>query len=437
MKVWQRLPHPHGGWFRGLLCACMLMLVGAPRLAAGAEELQLDVAETVGLRRYGYPVHAVVELPAAVPLETRFALFDGEQRMPLQCAPADSAAPTASRWLLDFVLSLAPWESRSLVLRYGPNVAVAPPPEVALQLDVRDEALHVAYGPSFNVTVPRDLLGLLSSVQIAGDELLAPSESGLFIHYKDDIHFRCGGSGPRGEPTRLTILREGPLAAAVRFDSREALRGKREVDSHAVLEFPLGKSWIAIDWTVDDDQGFVAGLGLALKLKLPDGPAQEAEEIVADFAVPSPLYAALAPGGGERLLFRGGLPPAESRGAGAAPLWELLRLRGPESLVLAQAADALEAPVPEGWLHVTTSMYTLAAGIADAVADTAWTGEVSADGHVQLYRRFALEGAPPPPGPKRFRCYLHFVTSPPAVGALTSPQSMLHPPTVRVRPAAR
>lgn len=408
-----------------LLAGWLVTSVGATAIAG---ELRLDVSETLGLRRYGYPLHTVAELSDPVSVETRFALFDGDQQLSLQSAPEDPSATSTSRWHLDFALSLAPWETRTLVLRYGPEVAAAQPPDRALQFEVRDEALHVAYGPSFNVTVPRDLLGLLSSVQIAGKELLVPSESGLFIHYKDDIHFRCGGFGPRGEPTRMTILRQGPLAASVRFDSREALRGKREVDSHAVLEFPLGKSWVVIDWTVDDDQGYVAGLGLALKLKLPEGPAPN--ELIADFAVPSPLYATLVPASDERLLFRGGLPPEGARGAGMTPLWELLRLRGSESTVLARSSPAPAPPSPEGWLHVVTQEFTLAAGIADATDGTAWTGELFADGRVQLYRRFALDGAPPPPGPKRLRCYLHFVHSPPAVGALTSPQSMLHPPEI-------
>ena len=52
---------------------------------------------------------------------------------------------------------------------------------------------------------------------------------------------------------------------------------------------------------------------------------------------------------------------------------------------------------------------------------------VDADGRIQLWRDFAGDGGSPPKGPKALTFWLHFVTMPVQVGAVTSPQSMLAP----------
>ena len=61
---------------------------------------------------------------------------------------------------------------------------------------------------------------------------------------------------------------------------------------------------------------------------------------------------------------------------------------------------------------------------------------VDADGRTQLWRDFAGDGGSPPKGPKSLTFWLHFVTMPVQVGAVTSPQAMLAPLKVEWRGAS-
>jgi hypothetical protein len=49
------------------------------------------------------------------------------------------------------------------------------------------------------------------------------------------------------------------------------------------------------------------------------------------------------------------------------------------------------------------------------------------DGRLGVTRRFAIHKMDPPKGRKSLRFWLHFVTNPVQIGAVTSPQSMLSP----------
>ena len=47
-----------------------------PSNLAAAEAVLVEVQETAGIRRFGYPVTALLDLPKAVPLDTSFRLLD-------------------------------------------------------------------------------------------------------------------------------------------------------------------------------------------------------------------------------------------------------------------------------------------------------------------------------------------------------------------------
>jgi hypothetical protein len=219
------------------------------------------------------------------------------------------------------------------------------------------------------------------------------------------------------------VVKAGPLAAALRFEGTEALRGNRSVASAVEMEFPVSKSWVRVSWAVDDPEGYVGGLGAELNLNV------EGEPTLVDFGAGSLVYAALRPG--QAAVLRGGSLLKEA--APDRPRWETLvgPADRPRPYVVAQ--PGARGPDAEGWAHVMDRRRATAAAVA-GFADPGQEGEiaVSADGRLRLWKQFHQRAPGAPPVAKKLTFWLHFVPMPVQVGAATSPQAMLAPLEVRV-----
>jgi len=364
---------------------------------AAAEELAFDVKETAGLRRFGYPVEAKLRLPNAVGERTGFRI----KGVPAQIRPVLSAGMITDV-LVDFSANLGPNESKRYTLEYGPDVKPSEGKGDTSVEDV-DGAFRVKIG-GLTYEVPADLLGLFRSVATGKNDYLAKDSKGLIIFYRDQIPFRAGGTGPWGETTKGTITRRGPHAVALRFDGVEPLRGARKVKSVVELTFPRSKSWVRVDWSIDDPDGFVAGMGVDLNANLQSEPA------LIDFGAGSYIYTTLK----------------KSQSA-------LLDIRGPKWRIEQGGALFAEgAGRAENWAHMMDKSRCIA--YASAATDQAEI-RASGEGNLQGWRYFAREGSQPPRGAKQFTFWLHFVGMPAQIGALTSPQSMQSP--LVVTPAAK
>ena len=64
------------------------------------------------------------------------------------------------------------------------------------------------------------------------------------------------------------VIRSGPLAVGIRFELVEGNPELAGVRSTVDLVFPVFKSWVEVDWRVDDPQGKLAGLGAQLDMNL-------------------------------------------------------------------------------------------------------------------------------------------------------------------------
>jgi hypothetical protein len=89
----------------------------------------------------------------------------------------------------------------------------------------------------------------------------------------------------------------------------------------------------------------------------------------------------------------------------------------------------------EGWVHVMDERLCTAIAVDRFARETSDRIEASADGRVQIWREYATDAGAKSPKARTLVFWLHFVPSPPHVGAVTSPQSMQSPPEVRVIPA--
>jgi hypothetical protein len=412
-------------WALGLALGCAAPAF--PSVAAGeppgVRHIPLTVSETAGIRRFSYPVTEVLILPEAVPDAGHFRLLEDGRPVRAQFRALDQTRDGVRKVSLDFTVDHAPLESREYVVEYGPGVEAGPEPKGGITVTTTEDEFRVRCPGDLEFVVPRNLLGLLRRVRTAKTDYLRADSPGLWIRYKDDIHYRAGGLGPDGVPTAAPVVKAGPLAATLRFEGTEALRGNRSVASAVEMDFPLSKSWVRVSWEVDDPEGHVAGLGAEVNLNV------EGEPALVDFGAGSLVYAALRKG--QAAVLRGRPLPGEPAAEG--PRWEtrLGPMDRPRPYIV--APPRARGPDPEGWAHVMDRQRATAVAVA-GFADPGQEAEITvgADGRLQLWKQFARRGVAPPPGPKKMTFWLHFVPMPVQVGAATSPQAMLAPLQVTV-----
>src|SRR5438477_9023126 len=100
-------------WFRRAgfvrppcFAAVLLLAAGSVVNSSAAERLDLEVRETGGLARGGYPAHALLKLPRSVPPTTKFRLLHAGKPVLAQFRP-DGERATA-RWWLDLQTDIDP-----------------------------------------------------------------------------------------------------------------------------------------------------------------------------------------------------------------------------------------------------------------------------------------------------------------------------------------
>jgi hypothetical protein len=196
--------------------------------------------------------------------------------------------------------------------------------------------------------------------------------------------------------------------------------------------FPVFKSWVEVDWRVNDPRKRIARLGAQLDLNLNE-PTRSLPALI-DFGATSLVYVSLRPG--QKTLLRGGpmsagLPQTDRRGRVA---WKVLRGPADELEPFVAGPRSSRAPNrPEGWVHVMDRERCLALAVDRFASDAKDQLSASAAGRVRLSREFSDAPKCSPAEAKRLRFWLHFVPFPPQQTAATSPQSMQKPPVVRVR----
>jgi outer membrane protein assembly factor BamB len=382
-------------------------------------ELIIEVREVSGTARFGSPAFQLLELPQPVPRNTPFSLHD-ERGEPVvaQFSPADEQA-TQAKWWLDFSPHLGPWESRRYTVRYGEGVKPAGEGTGGHRLTETELFYQVTNAPYITWKVPRDLAGLLTSVDFAPVEHLRPESPGLVLRDRDGREHVLGKRFHTGR-----VLRNGRRAVALRFtgDAKDGpLAGVR---SSMDLLFPSPVSWVELDWTIDDPQDRVAGLGSILNLAL-DAPSAEAPTLV-DLGASTWVYARLAADQAAELQAAG----SSLDGQPAEPAWKVLR--GQVDKMVPFAVAPKSGSRAEGWAHIMDRRRCLALAIDGFGQKADERIRLTANGEVALWRDYAAKPAGSDPAKKHFRFWLHFVFYPPQSSAATSPQMMQTPPEIRI-----
>jgi hypothetical protein len=369
------------------LRACLsLLCVAVAAQAFAAEKLIITVSETAGLRRFGYPVEAVLALPRPLTEADHFRLLDGGKPVAAQFRRVGDA-----KLALDFAVSPGPGEKKAYTVEYGPDVKDGPEPKGGLQVEEADGEFRVKAGGSLVYMVPKDLRGLLASVKTAKSDYLRPGSAGLAWRKADGTDVPVGGAG-----VRSAVSRKGPTAIALHFDVPAADGGPA---STVDLTFPSSKSWVRVDWKVTAGGEPVAALAADVNIAI------QARPCLVDFGLPELPYTHLER---EKELVRW------SWKGGA---WEAFRGVGEKPGLLA----AGRGPTT-GWAHVMDKTRCTALGIAGinaAAGASAADITVHSDGRLQFGRASK--------GEKQVTFYFHFVPMPAQVGAITTPVAMLAP----------
>jgi hypothetical protein len=231
------------------------------------------------------------------------------------------------------------------------------------------------------------------------------------------------------------VVRQGPLAVGIRFEIIEGNPDLAGVRSTVDLVFPVSKSWVEVDWRVDDPQEKLAGFGAQLDMNLKE--STRSLPTLVDFGATNLVYAFLPPGQDAVLRSEPTGAGLHAANDGPPPAWQILR--GPsdrlEPFVL--GPRQLQADTrPEGWVHVMDRQRCLALAVDGFARDEADRISVSAAGAVRLHREFSTGSPDSRTRTKQLHFWLHFIPFPPQQTAATSPQSMQTPPVIRIRVGA-
>jgi hypothetical protein len=208
---------------------------------------------------------------------------------------------------------------------------------------------------------------------------------------------------------------EGPISASLRFSGTTAIPGAKPIRATVDLTFVNSKSWIEASWTIDDPEDRVSSMGFDLNFLIHGGPA------VVDCGASSTVYSHLKDA--EVLAFEG--RPAAGPGE-SAPRWRIEQggASGLRPFAVATPGDG----AAEGWIHVMDSVRSSAVAVADFASSGPDRFTIEAGGRVAFERHFPIPTAPvQPKAPKTLRFWIHVVTTPVQIGAVTSPQAMLAP----------
>jgi hypothetical protein len=351
-------------------------------------------------------------------------LLHEERPVAAQFSRTDEADQVSS-WEVDFNVDLGPFESRAFRIEQVAAKPETPTPQSMIV--TRDSGKLRILRPGLEFVLPENPFELLHAVKSPREDYLLPDSPGLFVRDREGKTRRFVlGKAP--EMWEMQILKAGPLCAAVRFEGVEEPSAGASAKLMVRLDFPRSKSWVRVECAAEDARQQIAALGADFHLRL--APTKERPTIV-DFGAPSSVYTALQPS--QIAIFRAS-PRARASDAGdrggTAP-WEVTRgVEGKMTPYVVGLADDVR-PV-EGWAHVMDEQVCTAIAVDRFGQDADDRIEAAADGRLRIWREFDDGDAAKHRQRKALVFWLHFVPSPPQIGAVTSPQSMQLPPEVRV-----
>jgi hypothetical protein len=211
----------------------------------------------------------------------------------------------------------------------------------------------------------------------------------------------------------VEILKRGPLAVLIRYSGRIPIDGATAVPVVILCEMPNSKSWVKFSAAVEDP-------GKRLRGVVFDTPfALGAQPWTWDFGSDTGTYGVLrTPGDGAVLT---------QHVAAGSTGWQVETVTPKDRRVYETSVPG-RATVASGWGHLLDTQNAIAFAI-DRFARQSGTYTFSLNGAGQASIGFA---AAPPTAAPQLTVYQHYVGTPVAIGAATSPAAMVTPLTASV-----
>jgi hypothetical protein len=374
----------------------------------------ISVQETAGIRRTSYPANVSFSIPQdrLLPTTQNVRLYEGESSVPVQ-ATARVRWPvegSVRRLELDFNVSLAPYEVKTLELRYGPDVL--PDTAEVRGLSVVEDDTSIQSG---RVRFGKPGSALFQSIAYR-DELIGAGRNGIAITGRNGITY--GASDV--EWAAPQILKPGPLVVQIRYDGRLDM-GTAVVPVVVSVEMPSSKSWVETRLTVDDDGSVVRDIAIETPLALGPHPWSW------DWGTANGTYGAFRDANASMVL-------TERIEGDREGSWQILTgPRGEERPY--ESSDVGGYDVVQRWGHLVGQGEAVAFAITGI--NPPGTVTVALDGSGQTTFRFGQDSADLNGFIANFHSltlYQHYVSTPVSIGAATSPASILAPLRVSVEP---
>jgi hypothetical protein len=381
--------------------------VGVPPQGLTAQfAATVRVEEPAGIRRTSFPTRARLEIPAGrLPAVSFVRLEDDGSALPLQAAAISLWPDGSVRDLeIDFNLSMAPFESKSLELRYGADT-LGDTAEVR-GLALTEDEISVQSG---RVRLGKSGSPLFLSIGYR-EELVGAGRNGVVVTDREGVDHDASEIewGP------VQVLKPGPLVVHLVYAGALTLGGAT-VPVRLDVEMPSSKSWVKLTVTAEDPEGRVRDVGIATALALGAHPWSW------DWGTSNATYGAFRDGEASMVLTQ----TVDAPGEGS---W-LIRT-GPRGEERPYEESAPSSPVAAGSGHLQSGREAVAFAV-EGIGVTLGELNVAFDGSGQTTFRF---GAAEPNGSHRLALYQHYVSTPVSIGAATSPASILAPLSVSIEP---
>lgn len=377
--------------------ALLVTLIATASASAGGPAV-VSVTESAGIRRGNYPITALIH--SSTPLSAENVVVSGDSsptNIQVDKAPSEFGE---SMYTVEFADTFKPNETRRYEIRYGNGISRDLQPIRGHVLTETDDAYVITNKPYLTWQIPKDLDGLVSSMNFPPSEHIRTGGRGIYVTNTEDENVRISGNGITSE-----IIRRGPLAVHLRFKKTLSESAKAIVDLH----FPVSRSWVEVQVRLIDPENENKSIANELLLNL-DPPSNKAPTI-ADFGGGTTGYVTLSADQHARLSATG-------------KEWSISRGKRPDET----AIFASKETAAEGWAHIMDRERCLAMAVTDFGKSSTDSIEFTGAGRVTTSRIFTGETKT-----KVFRTWYHFVFYPPQISAATGPQAMQQPLRVSIR----
>jgi hypothetical protein len=389
-----------------LLTAILALPVTGIAANAAPGTLAVVVRETAGIRRGNFPTQAQVHLArGALQDISKLRLLSGEDEVPMQ-------ASIGSRWPdgsirqveLNFNTSIAPLGELRYLVEVGGAVLARPVSSERLDLIESSDGLQVG-----KLRFARQPAALLQSVAF-GHEIVGDGLNAFSIVDANGATYLLGGD------VAIEIVKPGPLAVQIRYTGAVQLPDDYAVPFVITLEVPNSKSWVKYEARIEDPRRRVREVAFNTSFRLGQFPW------VWDFGTGNGSYGAFRNANDSAVLTQviGSLQPSG---------WQIST--GPQgSERLYEQATADRPAQATGWGHLQGAARAVAFAFEE-FGRRPGKYSIALDGNGQVVFRFTPEH---PVTAHSISVYEHYVASPAALGAATSPVAMSSPLVVTLEP---